>query len=79
MKITPEISAPVEKIDIFGSLKHVLNFWIYSVDKVSVVGTRRSARKSLFFQHFHMCFCILSPFHDIFLGWTNKNLSFKLK
>ena len=41
MKITPEISALVEKrIDIFGNLRHVIFVWIYSgVNKVNVVGT----------------------------------------
>ena len=57
MKITPEISAPVEKIDIFGNLRDVLVFWIYpGVNKMSVVRTGESARKSLVFQHFHTYF-----------------------
>ena len=56
MKITPEISALVEKNRYFWKPQTCNIFWIYSgVNKVSVVrtgGGGGSARKSLFFNIF---------------------------
>ena len=64
MKITPEISALLlwKKLDIFRNLRHVLIFWIYSgLNKINVIGNKRSARKSLFFQHFSRVFFHILP------------------
>ena len=74
------MSTPVEKGDIFGNLRHVLIFWIYSgLNRLSVIGTGGSAGKSLFsnmslriFAYFHH-FTIFSHFEQI------RNLSFRLK
>ena len=59
MKIILEISALVEKSDIFGNLRHVIFFWIFSgVNKVSVVGqgifsmNSNECKKESVFQHF---------------------------
>ena len=58
-----------KNVYIFGNLRHVLIFWIYSrVNKMSVIRTRGGGGRSesLFFQHFQTYFCILSQFYDIF-------------
>ena len=57
MKITPEISALVENMDIFRNLRHMLSFWIYSgVNKMSVVGTGGLQERVSFFNIFTRIF-----------------------
>ena len=35
-------------------------------------GNKGLCKKESVFQHFHAYFCVLSPFHDIFLSQINK-------
>ena len=68
MKITPEISAVVETMDIFGNLRHVIFFLIYSgVNKVSVVGAGGLQGRVCLSTFSHMyIFAYFPPSHDIF-------------
>ena len=72
MKITPEISALVEKIDIF---------WIFSgVNKVTVVGTGRGdLQERVCFSTFSHIFVYLPYFTIFSFVEQMKNLSFRLK
>ena len=65
MKITPEISALVEKIDMFKNLRHVIVFWIYSgVSKQSEWCRNRAV-------------CKKSTFSEVFLKTLKENRNAK--